>query len=242
MVYQWLKNIQNFVLPPSCLLCGARGLAPLDLCAACCAELPRNLHACAGCAEPLPPSAPPGSLCGRCQRKPPVFARAFAPYLYAWPLDGLIQQLKFGHQLAAARSLGSLLAERLQQRGGPWPELLLPVPLHPRRLAERGYNQATELARPLARHLGLPLRELAARARATARQSDLPYRERRRNVAGAFILRESITARHVAIVDDVLTTGHTASALTNALHLAGVETVEVWALARTAPPGWMSAD
>lgn len=237
MVYRWAEIIRNALLPPVCLLCGAPGDGSRDLCAGCAAELPRNRHACARCAEPLPASAA-GAVCGRCQRRPPHFDAALAPLRYAYPVDALVLQLKFGHRIAVARLLGELLADALDGRSGPLPELLIPIPLHPRRLRERGFNQAAEIARTLARRTGLALAEhTMRRARHTRAQSELPFAERAANVARAFVLHEQVRARHVALVDDVITTGHTADAAARTLRLqAGVERIEVWAPARTPPP------
>ena len=241
MVYRWINLIQNRLLPAVCLLCGAPGEAPgRDLCAGCRRYLPLNAHACPRCAEPLPASAPAGTVCGRCRRLPPPFAAAFAPYRYDWPLDRLIVELKFRRRLAVARVLGTLFAEALAVRlaaGAPRPQALVPVPLHPKRLAARGYNQAAELARPVARMLGLPLLDAGRRVRDTAAQSALAFRERRRNVAGAFVLAQRVPHAHIALIDDVLTTGHTAGECARALQAGGVERVEVWTLARTPAPG-----
>jgi len=240
VVYQWLETIHSRLLPAVCLFCGAPGAARgRDLCAGCAADLPRNDHACPRCAEPLPAEAPAGAVCGRCRRAPPAFAAAFAPYRYEWPLDRLVVALKFQHRLAAARVLGTLLAEALALRiaaGAARPQAIVPVPLHAQRLAARGYNQAAELARPVALALGLPLLDAGRRVRNTAAQSGLAYRERRHNVAGAFVLAHPVPYAHVAILDDVLTTGHTAGECVRALHAGGVATVEVWTVARTPPP------
>jgi ComF family protein len=136
--------------------------------------------------------------------------------------------------LGQGRLLGTLLTRALQQAGAPYPELLLPVPLHPARLRERGFNQAVEIARPLAQALGLPLDlNSCQRRRATAPQAGLEAIERRRNIRGAFALTRPLPARHLALIDDVVTTGSTVAELTRLLKRAGAERVEVWALAKT---------
>ncbi|HEY5791083.1 MAG TPA: ComF family protein, partial [Gammaproteobacteria bacterium] len=145
----------------------------------------------------------------------------------------LVTGLKFHGQLAGARLLGGLLAEQLAGDPGPWPQALLPVPLHPRRLRQRGFNQALELARPLARELGLALLpDACVRRRDTAAQSGLERAARRRNVRGAFALPRPLGLHHVALVDDVMTTGQTLEALARVLREDGVEQVEVWCVAR----------
>jgi len=175
-------------------------------------------------------------VCGRCGDRPP-FAATRAAYLYAPPLDRLVQELKFAGRLGHARLLGELLAAHLQAVGTPPPEMVIPVPLHPRRLRTRGYNQARELARPVARRLDVPLCAHAARRlRDTAAQSDLDAAARRRNVRGAFAVDAGVAGRRVALVDDVVTTGNTVTELARALVAAGAERVEVWCLARAPSP------
>ena len=156
-------------------------------------------------------------------------------FLYRPPLDSLIIQLKFGRRLALARLLGELLTEAWQAARPPDTavDLVVPVPLHPARLRERGYNQALELARPLARAWRVPLDvRCAARVRVTVPQSDLPAKRRRRNIKGAFRVTEAVAGRHVAVVDDVMTSGHTASEFAATLRRAGAASVSVWVGAR----------
>jgi ComF family protein len=148
----------------------------------------------------------------------------------------MVQQLKFHGRLARARLLGALLAQALQSdRHTPWPAALIPVPLHPSRLRERGFNQARELALPLARHLAIPLRDdLVRRIRATAPQVGLTAVARARNLRGAFAI-DGVPPAHVALIDDVLTTGSTLTAMSLALRAAGSMQIEVWTPARSAP-------
>jgi ComF family protein len=229
MVNRWLGGLATRFFPPRCLLCGAPGEAPHDLCAGCRADLPQTGPACPQCA--LPNTA--GVLCGQCLQKPPSYDRIFAPWHYAAPADHLVKVLKFRGQLQPAQLMGALLAERLARLDGPRPGCLIPVPLHAGRLRERGFNQAVELARPIAQRLGLTLDTRSCeRSRATAAQSTLPARQRAANLRGAFRVLHPPVARHVALVDDVVTTGHTVNELAKALKRVGVERVEVWAFAR----------
>lgn len=232
-VRQFGTALRYWLLPLRCLLCGAPGADGMDLCAACAAELPRNLRCCARCALPL---AEPAALCGDCQRHPPPWDAAWTPFRYGWPLDHLETRFKFGRDLAAGRAL--VAAWQHEPMPLPVPQLLLPVPLHVRRLRQRGYNQALELARPLAGHLGVPLRhDLLQRARGTAAQTELDAVARRRNVRGAFAVRAGATLpAHVAILDDVMTTGATLAECARTLKRAGVARVDVWALARAPSP------
>ena len=155
---------------------------------------------------------------------------------YEFPVDRLVRTFKFEGQLSYGAALGRLLAEYLAISPGARPDCLVPVPLHPVRLAERGYNQAQELARPLAKCLQVPmLADLARRRHPTAMQTGLGAAARRRNVRNAF----EIVGRppeSVAIVDDVLTTASTAGELARALRRAGARRIEIWALARARYP------
>jgi ComF family protein len=149
-------------------------------------------------------------------------------------MDHLIKMLKFQGQLAAATLLGHLLQEALAHRTTPLPEALLPVPLHSKRLAERGFNQALEIARIVSKTLSIPvLVNAVQRSRATPPQVSLDAKARRGNVRGAFRLQQSLQAKHVAIMDDVITTGSTVAEVAQVLKMSGVEEVEIWALART---------
>lgn len=209
-----IDRLGGWLLPPRCVLCGSRGQAPcLDLCAGC-----------AACFE----LADAPVLAG-----PEPLRRSCAPFAYAWPLDHLVQALKYRGQLATARVLGSLLADWVALRGLQHDtDVIVPVPLHPARHAGRGFNQAAEIAHQLGRGLSLPVRESAAvRRRATPPQVGLQLAERRSNLAGAFGAR-GVAGLRVAIIDDVTTTGATLQELAGALHRAGARAVDAWCVAR----------
>lgn len=227
------RRLRHFVLPLRCLLCSATGADGIDLCTDCAAELPRNRSCCMRCALPL---ATPAQLCGECQRRTPPWDAAWAPFRYGWPLDRLESRYKFGADLAAGRVLSTLW--RREPCPVELPQLLLTVPLHRSRLRQRGYNQALELARPLARSLGVPLRhDVLQRVRQTEAQTELDALSRRRNVRGAFALHAGAELpAHVAILDDVMTTGATVAECARVLKRAGVRRVDVWALARAPSP------
>ena len=230
-VNNWLKIIQNWLYPPLCLLCGADSRSDQSICEGCLADLAINLSACSGCAIPLPDDVT--GLCGDCQRKSYPFDSAHASFLYQPPLDRLLLDLKFDKRLQNAPLLGALMAERLLADGQDLPELLIPVPLHHARLRERGYNQALELARMLANRLGMRVDARSCiRSRQTASQSQLSARARHSNIRNAFELVRPIDAVHVAIVDDVMTTGSTVTELAKLLKRNGVERVDVWVCAR----------
>jgi ComF family protein len=221
--------LQRFVLPLHCLLCGAPGADGLDLCRDCAGEMPRNRRCCARCALPL---AEPAALCGQCQRRPPPWDAAWVPFRYAWPLDRLETRFKFGADLAAGRVLSTLWLRETPPIARP--DLLVPVPLHRHRLRVRGYNQAIELARPLAKALQVPLQYTwLQRERGTSAQTELGAVARRRNVRRAFAARAEVAwPEHVALLDDVMTTGATLAECSRVLRRAGVKRIDVWALAR----------
>jgi len=201
------------LFPPRCCLCGFEGASlDLDLCCFCRASLPWDS------------AAPRAEFCA---------------LRYEHPVDDLIRQLKYQGVLANARVLGVLLAQAVSGRGHALPRLLVPVPLHLSRLRERGFNQAAALARYAGRMLEIPVASHALRRlRNTPSQTALDVPERHRNVRGAFAvngaraLRRLLDAGHVAIVDDVVTTGSTVNELRAVLLAAGIRQVDVWAVAR----------
>jgi len=221
------RKFGRVLLAPRCLVCAEPGIDGLDLCRWCRADLPWNSPACPRCALPLEA----GADCTRCLAEAPPFARAHAAFRYEFPVDRLLPRFKFHDDLAA----GALLATLLQWSLDPaeHPQALLPVPLHRSRLRARGYDQALELAKSLSRETGLPL--LASRLRRVRRtqaQTELGASARRRNVAGAFALATGPPLpAHVALVDDVLTTGATAGECAHLLLDAGVERVDLWTVA-----------
>jgi len=226
-----LGQLQTLLFPPTCLLCGAAGNDGQNLCSGCHADLPYNRHACRRCAIPLPIDR---IECGRCQQQPPPFDLTIAPLYYQPPVDYLVKSLKFHGRLSSARVLSELLAAAVAQRQETLPDCIVPVPIHRIRLGLRGFNQAIELARPLSSRLGIPLApRCVRRIRHIPRQASLSASARRLNVRGAFAIGQPITARHVAILDDVVTTGSTVAEIARILRKAGVEKIEIWICART---------
>lgn len=232
MVYKWLEIVQRIVYPPTCLLCNGPGSDRRDLCSACFGELPRLGGACSLCARPL---AGPG-ICGNCQRTPPPFDAAWAPFRYQDGVAELITGLKFQHRLSHARVLGELMAREAVAAGRRRPDVFVPVPLHPARLRSRGFNQALEIARPVARSFAAPLWwHACVRQRNTLAQTSLSAAQRRANLRDAFRAQRSLTDLSCVVIDDVLTSGSTARALALALKRAGAKGVEIWVCARAAP-------
>ncbi len=228
LVYRVAELLSGWVFPPHCLVCAEPGVAERDLCAACDRSLPWQQGACLCCALPLP-ATDTQQVCGACRRRRPLLEQVHAAFLYARPVDGLLRRFKFHQELTAGRLLAALMAEHLAMVEQP--QALVPVSLHPARLRQRGYDQALELAKPLARTLELPLLQGLQRQRATAAQSELDAAQRRRNLRGAFVARSGLPA-HVALVDDVMTTGATLHAAALALRRAGVQRVDAWVCAR----------
>ncbi len=211
-----------------CLLCGTfnrRGA----WCEACDATLPYLVKPrCPICALPTVD----GSTCGRCLQRKPQFDCTVAVFTYAYPLDKLIQALKYGERLSLANSLADSLAQRISVT----PDLIIPMPLHPFRLRDRGFNQSLELARRISAELAVAMASDACRrARDTPPQSSLAWKERGSNVRKAFACERDLSGKHVAVVDDVMTSGSTLNEVAIALRKAGASAVSAWVVARTIP-------
>ncbi len=225
-----ISGMSRFLLPHSCVLCGVR-LGEGHFCNDCMSELPWTGVACERCGHPLAVPLPAGTYCVDCQLHPPPFERAFAPLLYTFPIDSALKALKFRQQLFYAPAFGELLMPLLQKMFSDV-DALLPVPLHRRRHATRGFNQAAELCKPLRRTSGLPIIGDVRRVRLTKPQTGLDAAERRRNMKAAFEARATLRFRHPLIIDDVITTGETCRQLAATLLGAGAERVSVLAVAR----------
>ena len=237
------------LLRSSCLLCaGDAGMAPV--CAACEADFPPLPASCPRCALP----SPAGAACGACLAHPPSFEATIALWRYAFPVDRMIGAFKYHSRLALAAFFAARLASRVAALGAlgsarfvlpacaghplpiAGPDMLVPMPLHPQRLAERGFNQALEIARVAAVMTGIALKAHAAhRTRSTQAQTELAWAERKQNLRGAFVCDTVVSGRSVALLDDVMTTGATLEELAKALKRAGAVRVENWVIARTLP-------
>ncbi|MES1926382.1 phosphoribosyltransferase [Salinisphaera sp. T31B1] len=223
------------LLGTSCALCRAPADLDRNLCHDCATELPWLVHACHHCGMPLTPTAS-STTCRDCRQRP-RFDHVVPGFVYEQPIRWMIARLKFDGQLTYARLLGDLLAahirERLDEHGDVLPEQLIPVPLHRSGYRQRGFNQAERLARRLGGQLACPVEpRMVERGRATERQSTLAAERRAANMRDAFVCRGTLRARHVAIVDDVMTTGHTVAALDRCLRAAGATRVDIYCVAR----------
>ena len=211
-----------------CLLCGTASRNGI-FCAACDAQLPYLTAAhCPVCAVPTLG----GDICGSCLQHPPQFNRTIAVFAYTFPLDKLVQALKYSEQLVLVNSLADKLAQRVELR----PDCLLPMPLHPARLQERGFNQSLELARRIGDKLHIPvLVDSCQRVRDTPPQFALSWNERDKNVRRAFVCTQDFSGKSVAVVDDVMTSGASLNELALTLRRAGAQEVHAWVIARTLP-------
>jgi len=200
-------------MPLRCVFCGTRTKAP-------------ERYICTGCDDDLP----------RIESPPPPMASPFeydiAPLEYEFPVDAALKALKFKRRLYYAPAFAELLCEAVARLPADI-DAVLPVPLHWRRRWIRGFNQAVEIGRPLAKHLGVPLVSNVRRRRATPFQSGLSARERARNLQAAFVVRGSLSHQHVLIIDDVITTGTTMRQVARVVKRAGVTKVSALAVART---------
>ncbi|MBS0613070.1 MAG: ComF family protein [Proteobacteria bacterium] len=217
-----VRGFENWALPPVCALCSDPGAAPgFDLCAACEAELPAAADTwCAPHADPTGQPPPPAPLAG--------LDALWSAFDYEFPVDAMIRELKFGGQVHYARILGLACLRRMRCASRPWASVdtILPVPLHRDRLSERGFNQAREIAVPIARGLGLPLvQDRVWRQRATAPQTLLAADTRRRNLQDAFAVRRPVQGLSLLLMDDVTTTGTTLAELARVLKAAGARRV-----------------
>ncbi len=230
MVYNWIRKTLGSI-PHQCLLCACTLHTDADICDSCRADLARNQQACDRCAEPM---ESPG-ICGHCLQNPPLVHTVIAPFLYQHPLDQLLQRFKFHAQPGLSHCLGTLIADHIHVNKVDLPECLIPVPLHRTRQTLRGFNQAHELARILAGEFQLSVDTSSClRIKNTAAQSSLHKNQRRSNLSGAFEVVLKQDWKHITLIDDVYTTGHTINTLAGQFLAQGVERVDAWVLARTA--------
>ncbi|MGZ8192242.1 MAG: ComF family protein [Methylobacter sp.] len=232
MVSNWIDIIQDYLFPPTCILCGNPGFNSRDICNSCYGHLPGNNQCCYQCAEILEIPATSPMLCGRCLSLRPAFDETYAPFIHQGAIRHLITSLKFKADYKNARLLGMLLAEHLHKTAQR-PDCILPVPLHKARYRQRGFNQAIEIARTVSRELQIPLDLISChRHRNTPHQTALSAKKRRKNLKNAFSIIKPVYAQHIAILDDVMTTGSTVHELAAVLKKAGVGKVDVWLCAR----------
>jgi len=232
-----LKASVDLFLPPACLLCGQRlqgSTMEPDFCDACMAGVtPLGPAHCCLCAQPFA-DATSSHLCGTCLKLPRSFTRVHAACRYRGSIKDAVHRLKHRNQLALAKPLGLILGKTVSNSGPGDPiDYIVPVPLHPHRLRQRGYNQALEIARPLSRQLGLPIEaRLLQRSRKTPPQQGLPADQRSRNLRNAFSLAGQVTGARILLVDDIMTTGETVRECCRTLLQGGAEEIQVAVVGR----------
>ncbi|MGD9152369.1 MAG: phosphoribosyltransferase family protein [Gammaproteobacteria bacterium] len=179
-------------------------------------------------------------LCLSCQRELPfyqgnyLYNDIFAMCDYVAPITKLILELKFQQQLVNARVLGELMAKKIKQREKQLPQCIIPVPLSNKRLRERGFNQAIEIAKPISKILNVPMDiSSCKRVRHTKAQAEISAKQRQKNIKNAFAVSRKFSAKHVVVLDDVVTTGQTVKEFSRVLREAGAETIEIWCVAKT---------
>ena len=234
---QRTRRLFTLLFPPACILCrqtiiDAAFAGDAELCAGCYQKQSLNNICCKRCALPLADDAGEAAFCGRCIRQLPEYHYARSLFLYEGGIIALIHQLKFSQKISYARSIGEMLSTLLD--AGDLPDCFLPVPLHPSRLRQRGFNQSIEITRVLASKTGIPIEiDAVERQRRTVSQTDLDARQRRKNVRGVFrVSSRMFEYKHVLIIDDVMTTGATVNELARVLKRHGVERIGVLCIAR----------
>ena len=228
-----LRLLGFSLFPGRCLVCGNHSGRRADLCPGCESDLPLNSNACRRCALPLRETVPAIAICGTCLADPPPHQSCIAPLRYQSPVNCLMNAFKHRGKFSAGAALAEMMLQQLHDHR-ELPEWLVPVPLHWRRQWLRGFNQATWLAHYLGRRLAIPVAtSLLRRTRHTAPQQGQDRRHRLANLKRAFALHGPVPPAHIALVDDVVTTGSTARTLAGLLINGGATRVDVWCLART---------
>ena len=235
MVNKIRAQIIGQLLPSFCLLCSDSHSSSSQLCSGCQQDLPFNTHACRHCALPVTEGS---QFCGSCLTKPPAYDRCISPFRYEPPVADFIHAFKYRRDFASGGLLAELLVQGLKEHyaSSAWPDLLIPVPMHWRRLWVRGFNHSTQLSKSIHRQLKSEITfnpGLLKRVKASTPQSQLNAKERQRNLKGAFKASKQCRGLRIALLDDVITTGSTIDACCDALKKSGAMEVDVWSIART---------
>jgi ComF family protein len=239
-----IQFIKSQFLPGECFLCKKSADISLSLCQSCISDLAENSCCCSLCANPLNSSVEyllddSPLLCGKCQKHKSSFDQVFSPFLYQEDMVKLIYQFKYGGKLYMGKTLAELFLQQVLQKyklnnNISFPELIVPVPLHLKRLKHRGFNQANEVAQYLSKKMSIKLdNTLVERIKLTHTQRGLNLKQRKANLKDAFAKTDkNFTQKHVVLVDDVMTTGNTVNEVAKLLKQAGAKQVDVWTIAR----------
>lgn len=217
------------------MLCADSNGGDLALCPSCLQDLPwHDAETCPQCALP----SQGGYLCGDCLKSPPAFDRTRALFQYHYPLDAMLQRYKYQQQLGLANTFSNLMADAFCNQDAMVEHALfdriIPMPLHPKRLADRGFNQSVEISRLISKRLKLPLDTASCnRIKFSPPQASLPFKARIKNMRGAFECDTSLQGERILLLDDVMTTGASLHELAATVKNAGASHVECWVVART---------
>lgn len=236
MINNCIKKLQNWLFMPSCVVCAAPGEDSLSICSICIGQLKHNKQCCSRCSLPL--ATETRVLCPQCQSKPPDFNTSFIPFQYRGEIISLVRNFKFHGNLTSGKVLADLFCQKLKNSDVALPETLVPVPLHPSRTRQRGFNQALWLAQQIGKQMSIAVDPtLLKRQLKSESQHQLDKKARLKNLQGVFRLQTNNVSAHIAIIDDVVTTGATANAVANTIKSAfnhsDSNTIQLWAIART---------
>jgi ComF family protein len=227
-----INTIFSWIIPRRCINCAAHlNNADHPCCPSCYEHLPFQFHCCRQCGQALGAEL---DYCGRCLESPPTFDACFCPFRYESPVSDQIQKFKYAEKPETAKALARLLSAEIQANNISKPDLLIPVPMHISRLRARGFNQSLLLTKELSKLLSIPYaHNIIEKHRATPAQAKLGLKQRKVNLKGSFRLRSAPTAKNIAIIDDVFTTGSTAEEIAKILKKNGVSYVHLWGIAHT---------
>jgi ComF family protein len=228
------SKFYNFLFKQNCLLCASPEANSHAVCRACLNDLPWHPKtACPQCGLESD-----GNICGSCLSNPPDFDATHAVFLYSFPIDAMMVRYKYGNMLNLGNTFAQFLAEKttLDALNHNHVDLIIPMPMHPARIRERGFNQAHEIAKILTKNYKEKLDfKSVERIKLTPPQASLPLKERVKNIKGAFKVNGDLSGKRIAIVDDVMTTGASLNELAKTLKKVGAVNVECWVIARTLP-------
>ncbi len=231
-----IRQVNRRILPVSnCVLCSevCHSSYQTLICEPCLSDLPVITASCTVCSTTLS-IKDTANVCGSCLKTRPFYQKSIIPLEYTFPTTELIKQLKYNNKLLYSEILSKILLDRIKQNNDTFPECIIPVPLHPVRLMKRGFNQSALIAKTISKELNIPVDlKSCRRIKNTLQQTGFSKSQRKKNIRNAFSVRKNFSAKHVAILDDVVTTGSTVNELAKVLQQAGAETIEIWACART---------